>query len=139
MAESPLVGEGQEREDRRIRVLVIDDSEDSTEMFATLLARAGYEVETAESAPAALEVSERGTFDLIISDIGMPGMSGYQLAKQLRSLPEYRNVPMLAITGFAEFANRQTAVWAGFDEYLHKPIDPAKLLEVVARLVGERK
>jgi CheY-like chemotaxis protein len=115
---------------------VIDDFQDIRELFAVILSRAGYDVAKAGSAPEALEAARSERFDLIISDLGMPLMNGYELAKELRSLPEYSTVPVIAITGFAEFGDRNTAVWAGFDEHLHKPVESAKLLEVVSRFIG---
>ena len=136
MKESVPAGEGQELKGGKPRILVVDDSQDTRELFDVILSSAGYDVSTAESAAEALGAAEQARFDLIISDIGMPGMSGYGLAKELRSLPEYRAIPMIAITGFAEFADRQTAIWAGFDEHLHKPVEPAKLLEIARRLTG---
>jgi two-component system CheB/CheR fusion protein len=131
--------EGRDSKSVGPRVLVVDDMQDIREMFAMVLSRAGYDVVNAESAPAAFEAARSERFDLIISDIGMPGMNGYQLAKELRSLPECRTVPMIAITGFAEFADRHTAVWAGFDEHLHKPVEAAMLLETVTRLIDAEK
>jgi two-component system CheB/CheR fusion protein len=115
---------------------VIDDYRDIREMFAIILSQAGYDVVNADSANAALEAARSERFDLIISDIGMPVMNGYELAKELRSLPEYRTVPVIAITGYAEFGDRNTAVWAGFDEHLHKPVEPEVLLETVTRFIG---
>ena len=115
---------------------MIDDYRDIRELFGIILSRAGYDVVDADSAPAALEAARSERFDLIISDIGMPVMNGYELAKELRSLPEYRTVPVIAISGFAEFGDRNTAVWAGFDEHLQKPVESSKLLETVARFIG---
>jgi two-component system CheB/CheR fusion protein len=132
---SAPAGVGQESKGSK-RVLVIDDYPDIREMFAIILSRAGYDVVNADSAAAALEAARSERFDLIISDIGMPGMNGYELAKELRSLPEYRTVPVIAVTSYAEFGDRNTAVWAGFDEHLHKPVESAKLLETVTRFIG---
>ena len=79
--------------------LVVDDVADVTEMLAVLLSYAGYNVVTAGSAPAALQAAREQQFDVIISDIGMPEMNGYQLAREVRLLPGYGTVPMVAVTG----------------------------------------
>src|SRR6266516_1825717 len=83
--------------------LVVDDVSDITDMLAVLLSLAGYEVVTASSASAALAAAHEHHFDVIISDIGMPEMNGYELAKAVRALPGYQGVPMVAVTGFSMF------------------------------------
>jgi two-component system CheB/CheR fusion protein len=104
-------------------------------MLAMLLRQSGYEVTTASSAPAALNVAqEGGLFDVVVSDIGMPGMNGYDLAEALRALPDYSGVPMIALTGFAMYADRKRALEAGFNAFLAKPIDPPALIELIERL-----
>src|SRR4051794_23421370 len=77
----------------RRTVLVVDDVVDVTEMIALFLTHAGYEVTTANSADAALELTEGRHFDLVISDIGMPGINGYELAESLRSQTGYQSTP----------------------------------------------
>src|SRR5262245_5898522 len=80
--------------------LVVDDVSDVTEMLSVFLTHAGYQVVTASSARAALEAVHKQHFDVIISDIGMPEMNGYQLAREIRLLPDYADVPMIAVTGY---------------------------------------
>jgi two-component system, chemotaxis family, CheB/CheR fusion protein len=117
-------------------VLVVDDAPDVTEMIAIMMSYAGYRVATAFSAAEALDAARTQRFDAIISDIGMPGMSGYQLAEALRALPAYRSTPLIAVTGFTMHEDRQRALSAGFDDFLNKPISPSALLEAVRRLCG---
>jgi CheY-like chemotaxis protein len=118
------------------RVLVVDDAPDVTELLALLMSHAGYEVAMAFSAPEAFDTARAEHFDAVISDIGMPGMSGYQLAEALRALPGYESTPLIAVTGFTHFEDRERARRAGFDEFLHKPISPSDLLDAVRRLCG---
>ena len=107
--------------------LVVDDSPDIAEMLAAVLRHAGYDVSTAYSAQDALSAAFAQHFDLVVSDIGMPGMNGYELARALRETPEYGSVPMVAVTGFAMYGDRDRAIEAGFNDHLSKPIDPVRL------------
>jgi two-component system, chemotaxis family, CheB/CheR fusion protein len=120
----------------RLRVLVVDDAPDVTELLALMMSHAGYEVAMAFSAPEAFDAARAGHFDAVISDIGMPGMNGYQLAEALRALPGYESTPLIAVTGFTHFEDRERARRAGFDDFLHKPINPSDLLDAVRKLCG---
>ena len=115
-------------------VLVVDDVADVTEMLSVVLTQAGYAVVTAASAPQALEVARGSRFDVIISDIGMPGMNGYQLAREMRLLPGYDDVPMVAVTGYSMFDDRERSRNAGFTAHMTKPIDPRALLDLIDQL-----
>ena len=114
--------------------LVVDDVADVTEMLAVLLTHAGYEVVTASSARSALDAARQRQFDVIISDIGMPEMNGYQLARELRTLPGYETVPMVAVTGYSMFDDKERSTNAGFNAHMTKPIDPRALLELIEQL-----
>jgi CheY-like chemotaxis protein len=120
----------------RLRVLVVDDAPDVTEMIATLIRFAGYDVTTALSAPEAFDAARSDRFDAVVSDIGMPGMNGYQLAEALRALPEYASTPLVAVTGFTMYDDRERARRSGFDDFLSKPINPSDLLDTLKRLCG---
>lgn len=122
----------------RQHVLVVDDVSDVTEMIALFLKHAGYEVTTSNSAGNALELASNRYFDLIISDIGMPEMNGYQLAESLRALNDYQTTPLIAVTGYTEYDDRGRSLRAGFDAHLTKPINPSQLLELVGKLIGGR-
>ena len=73
-------------------------------------------------------------FDVIISDIGMPEMNGYELAKAIRLLPGYETVPMVAVTGYSMFDDRNRSLTSGFTEHVTKPIDPRAFLELIEQL-----
>ncbi len=122
------------RRGQKRRALVVDDVPDVTDMLSVLLTHAGYEVVTASSAPAAIAATHESQFDVIISDIGMPGMSGYELAQAVRQMPGYEIVPMVAVTGFSKFDDRQRSLDAGFNAHLTKPIEPRELLDLIERL-----
>ena len=123
-----------ETEKGRPRALVVDDAPDVTEMIATLLRHAGFDAVMAFSAPEAVEAAKTAQFDIVISDIGMPGMNGYDLALALRALPEYRTVPMIAVTGFSMYHNLERALESGFNAHMTKPIDPMSLLDLIKSL-----
>src|SRR5437773_9898837 len=103
-------------------------------MLSVLLSHAGYDVVTAHSARAAIAASHEHHFDVIISDIGMPEMNGYELARALRSLPGYETVPMVAVTGYNMFDDRNRSLNAGFNEHVTKPIDPRAFLALLEQL-----
>ena len=120
----------------RLRVLVVDDVPDVTEMIGLFLKHAGYDVATADSATMALQLTNEETFDLIISDIGMPEMNGYELAETLRSHASYQRIPMIAVTGYSEYDDRARALRCGFSAHLTKPIDPNQLLNLMNKLLA---
>lgn len=122
---------------RRGTVLVVDDVPDVTEMIQLLLKHAGYDVETADSAKAALQLARKQNFDLVISDIGMPEMNGYELASALRDLAAYNSTPLIAVTGYSEYDDRGRAVRAGFNVHLAKPIEPTQLLSLMNELLSQ--
>jgi PAS domain S-box-containing protein len=123
-----------------LRVLVADDDEDACLLLAALLRRRGAEVVAARSAAEAFEAFTRARFDVLVSDIGMPGEDGYSLIRRVRALPEELGgrTPAAALTAYARESDRQSALEAGFQVHLAKPADPAELLNVVAALARER-
>ena len=122
------------QKEKKRRALVVDDVADVTEMLSVLLTHAGYEVRTASSAAAALSSAKQDQFDVIISDIGMPQMNGYELARAVREIPGYEAVPMVALTGYSKFDDRQRSLDAGFNAHLTKPIEPRELLDLIEQL-----
>jgi PAS domain S-box-containing protein len=118
-------------------ILVVDDSPESMEMLGKLLEIEGAFVDLARSGAEALGIANRKRFDLIISDISMPEMDGYQLLKELRKLPEMTTVPAVALTGYGRSVDIERAHAEGFAEHLTKPIDIDRLLVIVRRLTGD--
>ena len=120
-------------------VLVVEDSPDTLSLLNVLFQRKGCRVLAAESAAEAIEIASHETPDIIISDIGMPEMNGYELLTALRKLPGLENVPAVAITGYAMEEDRDRALAAGFDAHIAKPVDPDELFEVVQKLATENQ
>jgi PAS domain S-box-containing protein len=119
-----------------LRVLVVDDESDARGLLARLFADCGAQVHTAASVPEALATIDSAPPDLLVSDIGMPGVDGYELIRRVRSLAADRGgrIPAVALTAFARSSDRTRALLAGYDSHLAKPIEPAELLAVVAAL-----
>jgi CheY-like chemotaxis protein len=116
----------------RGHALVVDDNPDITEMLAAVLRHAGYVVYAAHSAPDAIEAALASHFDVVVSDIGMPGMTGHELARVLRSMPQYRSIPLVAVTGFDMYDDEERSADAGFSAHLRKPIDPMCLTRAIS-------
>jgi CheY-like chemotaxis protein len=132
--ESPQLELAFKIQECRGEALVVDDNPDITYLLAVVLQRAGYDVSTAYSASNALETALAKHFDVIVSDIGMPGMTGYELAQILRAMPEYRSIPMVAVTGFDMYDDRDRALHAGFNAHFRKPIDMEALTREIFRI-----
>lgn len=118
---------------RRLRVLVVEDHADSAEMMALLLESMGHDVFVAPNAGEALEAVERRRFDLLISDIGLPDASGYDLMRQLAA--RGHRIPAIALSGYGMATDRVQSREAGFAEHLVKPLQgPGPLEAAIARL-----
>jgi len=120
-------------------VLVVDDERDSLELVQQVLAESGARIVTATSAGDALRAIERHRPDLLISDIGMPLMDGFELIRRVRVLPDtaLAGVPAIALTAFSRREDQQRALEAGFDEYMAKPLRPALLLQTVVGMAAK--
>ncbi len=116
------------------RILVVDDNEDSAEVTAILLRLDGHQVTVANSGRAAIEQIPTVLPDILLLDIGLPEMDGYELARYLRNLPETRDAVFIALTGYGRPDDREHSKAAGYDHHLVKPIEPEELLALIATL-----
>jgi CheY-like chemotaxis protein len=119
------------------RILLIDDNYDAIDSMSALLTLLDYDVRTAEDAESALEVATVFQPHLILSDIGLPGMDGYQLAPELRRVSGDRKLILAAATGYGMASDKKKAREAGFDYHMVKPLDADMLIEFVARQLRE--
>ncbi|HWW82466.1 MAG TPA: ATP-binding protein, partial [Vicinamibacterales bacterium] len=121
---------------RQIHVLAVDDERDALSLVAEVLEAAGARVSTAESAEDALTTMETEVPDVVVADLGMPHLDGFQFIDRIRrhSNPHVRNLPAAALTAYARSEDRVKALRAGFQIHLAKPIDPAELVTTVAAL-----
>ncbi len=120
----------------RLRILVVDDNADSAESMAMLLHLQGYETRSALDGPAALEAAQVFRPELILLDIGLPGMDGYEVTRRLRTQPHMDKTVLVAMTGYGHQRDYLQAKAAGFDHHLVKPVDPEALQRVLASLGG---
>ncbi len=115
------------------KILVVDDDQDTRDLLQFMLEENGATIAVASCAQEALSMFEQVAPDLIISDVGMPGMSGYDLIQQIRTLPHGGATPAIALTAYARDEDRHRALEAGFNDYLTKPVDPLELIDRVQR------
>jgi DNA-binding response OmpR family regulator len=120
-----------------MRVLVVDDSPDAADSLAMLLQLWGHEVAVANDPEEALAAARRCPPEIVLLDIGLPGIGGYELAKQLRR-EGLSTAFLAAITGYGEERDRRRALEAGFDSHLVKPVDPEVLRATIARVQAAR-
>ncbi|MBN9522720.1 PAS domain S-box protein [bacterium] len=117
---------------RRLAVLVVDDNVDAAESMSVLLGLQGLEVRTAHDGPEALRVLGTYRPDVVFLDIGLPGMTGYEVARRIRESGAHRGVTLAALTGWGQEEDRRRSQAAGFDHHLTKPVDPADLQRVLS-------
>jgi PAS domain S-box-containing protein len=120
------------------KVLLVDDDEDTRILLSMLLEQSSAAVKTASSVSEALEFLEAEAFDLLISDIEMPQQDGYDLIKFVRSMPQKRNIPAIAVTAYARNEDRLRAISYGYDMHVPKPVESAELLTIIESLVGRK-
>ncbi len=116
------------------RVLLVEDEDDTRSMMEALLTQRGALVQSAASAAEALALLPEITTDVLVSDIGMPGMDGLEMMRQIRRQFPAQELPAIAVTAYATRADRDRALESGFDEHVPKPVDPAQLQCAIARL-----
>jgi CheY-like chemotaxis protein len=113
-------------------VLVIDDNVDVAEMLAAYLQQIGHEVIQAHDGRSGLDAALQHRPDVIVCDIGLPGLDGYEIARTLRQAPQLRSSLLVAVSGYGESADREKARVAGFSHHLTKPADPLALADLIA-------
>jgi len=120
-------------------ILLVDDFEDAADIYSTYLRHCGYPVDCAASGPEALAAARARRPGLVLLDIRMPDMTGTEVMRTLRADPEFRNVPIIALTAHALDDERQDALSAGFDAVVAKPCLPDELLAFIENLLTQWK
>ena len=131
LSETRTVLEPARRVGRSLRVLVVEDNVDAADSLSMLLRLYGHQVQVARTGPTALEIAPAFRPEVVLLDIGLPGMDGYQVAKELRDSPECKGTLLCALTGFTPSeADRRRQQETGFDHYFVKPVALTKLLDL---------
>jgi PAS domain S-box-containing protein len=121
-----------------IRVLIVDDNIDAATSLSYVLTLSGYHVKVAHDGNHALEIAHQLRPNVVLLDIGLPGMSGYEVARRLRAETWASSLQLIAVTGWGRDGDRAKSLEAGFDEHLTKPIDPETLLQRISRSAREQ-
>lgn len=127
----PPPSDAAEPSEPHLRVLVVDDSIDTALSFAILLKESGHDVRTAHDGPTAIREALDYLPDVVFLDIGLPGLSGHEVAKQMRQQPVLKSVVLVALTGYGQDADRQTSLEAGFNYHLVKPTGFPEVLRIL--------
>jgi two-component system cell cycle response regulator DivK len=118
-------------------VLVAEDNVEQRALYAAILSGAGYRVLEAGDGAEAVDVARRERPGLVLMDVTMPGMSGWNAVRTLKEDPETRPIPIIVVTGLASAWDRDASLASGCDEYLAKPVSPVKLLEEVRKFLPQ--
>jgi CheY-like chemotaxis protein len=119
-----------------LRILVVDDDPDTLEVECALLESQGYELTCVESVEAAVAAIRKNPPDLVITDCAMPIQDGFDLIHRIKAQPEFDAIPTLMVTAHANPELRDRALQEGFDAFLTKPVDPARLVKIVEELIA---
>ena len=114
-----------------LRLLLVDDSVDAATLLSMVLEADGYDVRVAHEAKKALEVAAQFKPEIVLLDLGLPGMDGFQLAREMRKLPDTANALLIAVTGYGQAADRLRSQEAGFDHHLVKPVSAEEIQRVI--------
>ncbi|NQV23198.1 MAG: PAS domain S-box protein [Rhodopirellula sp.] len=140
--DSPLpaspVTESDQPATRSLKVLVVDDNADTVQSFTMLLKAVGHDVRSAHDGPTAVQVALDFRPDVMLLDIGLPGLNGYEVAKRIRQKPDFENVVLVALTGYGQDSDRQSSLQAGFDHHLVKPARLSQLQQILAKVPVRR-
>jgi len=118
------------------RILVVEDHEDNRQILRDLLDHAGYDMVEAEDGEQALAAAARDRPDLILLDIQLPLIDGYEVTRRLKADPVLKATPIIVITSYALSGDEAKAYAAGCDTYISKPYDPNALLEIIRRYLA---
>ena len=117
-------------------MLVVDDNRDASETMSMLLGLWGHEVRSAADGPAALEAAASQPPDVVLLDISLPGMSGYEVAKRVRANPALQGAVLVAMTGHGQAEDKKETRAAGFAHHLVKPVEPDVLQKLLAQIAA---
>jgi len=120
-------------------ILLIEDNEQNRYLATFLLEHHGYEVTSAEDGPQGIATAQELVPDLILLDIQLPGMDGYDVARNLRSIDSIKHIPIIAVTSYAMLGDREKCLAAGCNGYIEKPINPETFVAEIATFIPDSK
>jgi DNA-binding response OmpR family regulator len=126
-----------ERDGAAPRVLIVDDDPVILRLLQINFRLEGYEVDTATRGEEALERARSDRPDVVVLDVMMPGIDGWEVCRRLKETPEARNIPIIFLSARAQDEDRERGYALGVDEYVTKPFDPSHLVEIVRRLLAK--
>ena len=118
------------------KILYVEDNDDNVYMMRARLTRAGFTVEVAPDGERGVAMASTEAPDLILMDLRLPGIDGWEATRQLKAAPETKSIPVVALSAHAMAGDREKALAAGCDEYDTKPVDFPKLLEKIKTILG---
>jgi CheY-like chemotaxis protein len=121
----------------RRRILVVDDNHDAARSLALLLESSGHRISVASDGEEALTAAEAFRPEIVLLDIGLPKLSGYEVCRRLRTLPWARSAAIIALSGWGQEEDRRQSKAAGFDVHLLKPVNPARLEQLLSELTAK--
>lgn len=127
---------GEEQAPGQLRVLIVEDNRDMARTMRTLLSRSGHEVQLAHSGPSGVEAARQWKPDVVLCDLSLPEMDGFEVARTLRQDPSLAATRLIAVSGHGRDEDRRGSHDAGFNLHLTKPVDPFELERILSR--GER-
>lgn len=119
-----------------VRVLVIEDNPANMELVSYILGKFGYEVDAAMDGESGVRLAQACAPGLVICDLQLPGIDGFEVVRRLKAMPQLRQVPVLAVTAYAMVGDRERVLAAGFDGYIAKPIDPQYFVQQITSVLG---
>ena len=120
------------------RILLVEDSTDILFLLQTELEWMDYSVDAASDALTGLQLARKNRPNVIVSDLHMPDIDGYEFIRRVRHTPELRGIPAIALTGYSSDKEVKLALAAGFDAHLTKPVDGKTISDMIARLLAKR-
>jgi signal transduction histidine kinase/ActR/RegA family two-component response regulator len=131
--------QGSPAESRPLSIVIVDDNADAADMLSMYLGSVGHQLHVAYKGQEGLALAQEVAPDVLLLDIGLPDIDGYQLAQQIRALPQTAHATLIALTGYGQESDRERSIAAGFDHHLTKPVDVAALLRLLMSGADRRR
>jgi CheY-like chemotaxis protein len=122
-----------------MKILLVEDNEMNRDMLSRRLQRAGYEVVMAMDGNEGVSMAQSAKPDLILMDLSLPVLDGWEAMRQLKAIPEMRDIPIIALSAHAMASDREKAIEAGADDFDTKPVELTRIVDKIKALIGKRR